>query len=327
MTCQTGQQSRRRLTSAALADVTVYEQSNSITVSMFRRNTVLSYPSLHLNTLLLFFYLNDLWLISMFSNCTLSNPQASSAKAQHWQSISTQLYRVITSVKFPWLISLLFGCWMILLNQDISWMWWHKRTTQLRFSSRDLMMTQWLLCKANRHMRLGQWVPSKDHIKSEVNAFSACKKYHNVWAFDSCKLGTSSLWKHIDSCRSTDAEIIDRNFPKITTQPQKQNEKEPITVLVWVSVYVVYVFNRGWQGGLLVITVTHWSGFDLEIIAGNWSGMQLCRCGWVCKDGLVQDFGPQFKSRPAGQFTVCTSTSLSPSFPVNLSLPLSNTAI
>ena len=73
----------------------------------------------------------------------------------------------------------------------------------------------------------------KNSENNIVSGFAACKKCQKVLAYDSRKLGTSSLRKH--SCSSgtgAAANPIDRYFVKDTTlKPPRREDKEAITKL------------------------------------------------------------------------------------------------
>ncbi|MED6251304.1 hypothetical protein ATANTOWER_027699 [Ataeniobius toweri] len=65
---------------------------------------------------------------------------------------------------------------------------------------------------------------NRDHANDMVSGFAACKKCQKLLAFDSRKLGTSSLRKHNDSCKSTDSGTIDRYFSKDTALKTPKRE-------------------------------------------------------------------------------------------------------
>ncbi|KAJ8002231.1 hypothetical protein DPEC_G00177750 [Dallia pectoralis] len=68
-----------------------------------------------------------------------------------------------------------------------------------------------------------------------MSGFAACKTCHKVLAFDSRKLGTSSLRKHVETCKSragpgVASATIDRYFAK-GYKPPRGEDKEAITQL------------------------------------------------------------------------------------------------
>ncbi|KAL7396821.1 hypothetical protein ABVT39_012235 [Epinephelus coioides] len=74
-----------------------------------------------------------------------------------------------------------------------------------------------------------------DEIKEKM--LRACKKCKRVLAFDSCKIGTSSLRKHAETCGSTpSAAAIDRYFAKrndVAVAPPSREDKDTITNLAY----------------------------------------------------------------------------------------------
>uniref|UniRef100_A0A3Q2CJ70 BED-type domain-containing protein n=1 Tax=Cyprinodon variegatus TaxID=28743 RepID=A0A3Q2CJ70_CYPVA len=74
----------------------------------------------------------------------------------------------------------------------------------------------------------------KDNDGNTVSGFAACKKCKKVLAYNSRKLGTSSLKKHTtDTCRDTGVAAIDTYFLRnaAALKPPKQEDKEAITQL------------------------------------------------------------------------------------------------
>lgn len=70
----------------------------------------------------------------------------------------------------------------------------------------------------------------RDWENNAVSGFAASKKCQKLLAFDSHELGSLSLRKHINSCRSTGPAPADRYFSKNTTlKLPKREDKEAIT--------------------------------------------------------------------------------------------------